>query len=106
MPTGTVSDCTTEGNAMATAGQRSGASKPKPSPRKAGRHREYEVTVWGKMVESLAAKHGMDRQRLADAAGIAYPSLWALLVGASKPKFETACKLADVLGVSVDKIRQ
>jgi len=91
---------------MATVSQGKQPAGQKTVRRKPGRNREYEVSAWGQMVEKLAAKRGMDRQRLADAAGIKYPSLWALLVGVSKPKFETACRLADVLRVPVDVIRQ
>jgi transcriptional regulator with XRE-family HTH domain len=48
----------------------------------------------------------MSRRELADRVGIKPPSLWALLVGKSKPKFATVCRLADVLGVPVQKLRQ
>jgi transcriptional regulator with XRE-family HTH domain len=71
-----------------------------------GRPRTRKVSRWGQAVESLAARKGMTRRELADRVGIKPPSLWALLVGKSKPKFETVCRLADVLGVSVQKLRQ
>lgn len=70
-----------------------------------GRPRRTEVCRWGKTVETLAARRGLTRRDLADKAGIRPPSLWALLVGKSKPKFETVCRLADVLGVPVTKLR-
>lgn len=71
-----------------------------------GRPREVPVTRWGSVVEALAAKRGWTRRDLAEKAGIKEPSLWALIVGKSKPKFETICKLADALGVPVTKLRQ
>ena len=70
-----------------------------------GRPREYDVCKWGQTVETLASKRGLTRSDLAKRVGIKPPSLWALLVGKSKPKFETVCKLADVLGVPVEKLR-
>jgi len=71
-----------------------------------GRPRTRKVSRWGQAVESLAARKGMSRRELADRVGIKPPSLWALLVGKSKPKFETVCRLADVLGVPVTRLRQ
>lgn len=82
---------------MATVGQ---------SRHPGGRPREYDLCPWGTIVENLAAKRGLTRRDLAERAGIKPPSLWALLVGRSKPKFETVCRIADVLGVPVSKLRQ
>lgn len=70
-----------------------------------GRPREVRVSPWGRTVEALAARKGLTRRELAERAGIKPPSLWALLVGKSKPKFETVCRLADALGVPVSKLR-
>lgn len=70
-----------------------------------GRPREVRVSAWGRTVESLAARKGLTRRELAERAGIQPPSLWALLVGKSKPKFETVCRIADALGVPVSKLR-
>jgi len=81
---------------MASASQRHPGGRPRAVP----------VTKWGMRVETLASKKGMTRRELAERAGITAPSLWALLVGKSKPKFATVCKLADVLGVPVTKLRQ
>lgn len=78
----------------------------KPTPRHpGGRPRQLKVCEWGETVESLAARRGLTRRDLAERAGLKPPSLWALLVGKSKPKFETVCRLADVLGVPVTKLR-
>lgn len=71
-----------------------------------GRPRKTKVCKWGQTVESIAARKGMSRKDLAERIGIKPPSLWALLVGKSKPKFETVCRLADALGVKVEKLRQ
>jgi len=70
-----------------------------------GRPRQVKLCPWGERVESLAAKKGWARRDLAERAGITTVSLWALLVGKSKPKFETICRLADALGVPVTKLR-
>lgn len=70
-----------------------------------GRPREHQVCKWGQTVEALAAKRGFSRRDLSEKAGITQPSLWALLVGKSKPKFDTVCRLADVLGVDVSELR-
>lgn len=70
-----------------------------------GRPRQLKVSAWGKRVESLAASKGWNRRDLAERAGITTVSLWALIVGKSKPKFETICKIADALGVPVTKLR-
>lgn len=71
-----------------------------------GRPRERDLCPWGITVESLMAKRRMTRSDLAKQAGLKPPSLWALLVGESKPKWETVCKIADALGVPVTKLRQ
>jgi transcriptional regulator with XRE-family HTH domain len=47
----------------------------------------------------------MTRKDLADKAGIKPPSLWALLVGNSEPKFQTVCAIADALSVPVTRLR-
>jgi DNA-binding XRE family transcriptional regulator len=70
-----------------------------------GRPRAVPLCPWGELVESLAARKRLGRPELAQRIGISEPSLWALLVGKSKPKFETACRLADVLGVPVTRLR-
>jgi transcriptional regulator with XRE-family HTH domain len=54
----------------------------------------------------LAAKKTLTRSALADRLGITYPSMWALIMGKSKPSMDTFCKLADILGVPLDKLRQ
>jgi transcriptional regulator with XRE-family HTH domain len=56
-------------------------------------------------VDALAKRRGLSRTELAERVGIRYVSLWALLMGSSRPRMETACKLADVLGVPLDKLR-
>lgn len=86
----------TEGRGMATVSTRHPGGRPRETP----------VSPWGQVVESLMAKRGWTRRDLAERAGIKEPSLWALIVGKSKPKFETVCKLADALGVPVNKLRQ
>jgi DNA-binding XRE family transcriptional regulator len=70
-----------------------------------GRPRAVPLCPWGELVERLAARKSLTRPQLAQAVGISEPSLWALLVGKSKPKFDTACRLADALGVPVSRLR-
>jgi transcriptional regulator with XRE-family HTH domain len=71
-----------------------------------GRPRRCTPSTWGRKVEMLAAKKSLTRSALADRLGITYPSMWALIMGKSKPSMETFCKLADILGVPLDKLRQ
>lgn len=71
-----------------------------------GRPRTIRLSAWGRKVETLASAKGLTRRDVAYKAGIKPPSLWALLVGKSKPKFETVCRIADVLGVPVTRLRQ
>ena len=70
-----------------------------------GRPKSVVVSEWGRKIEALADSLKLTRQDLAQRAGLSRPSLWALLVGRSKPKFETVCRLADALGVEVDTLR-
>jgi transcriptional regulator with XRE-family HTH domain len=78
-------------------------SPKKQRPR--GRPKTVQVSEWGRKVEKLADSLQLSRQDLAQRAGLSRPSLWALLVGRSRPKFETVCRLADALGVEVDTLR-
>jgi transcriptional regulator with XRE-family HTH domain len=70
-----------------------------------GRPRRKTPCAWGRRVDALAKRRGLSRTELAERVGIRYVSLWALLMGSSRPRMETACKLADVLGVPLDKLR-
>jgi transcriptional regulator with XRE-family HTH domain len=70
-----------------------------------GRPRKKTPCEWGRRVESLAKKRGLSRTELAERVGIRYESLWGLIMGLSRPTMATACKLADALGVSLDKLR-
>ena len=70
-----------------------------------GRPRRRTPCAWGRRVEALARAKGLSRTELAERIGINYVSLWGLLMGLSRPKLDTACKLADVLGVPLDKLR-
>ena len=91
---------------MATVGRQSHA-KPKRTPARhpGGRPRAVPVCEWGQRVEAIMRQRGMTRKDLADKAGIKPPSLWALLVGNSEPKFQTVCAIADALSVPVTKLR-
>jgi transcriptional regulator with XRE-family HTH domain len=69
-----------------------------------GRPRQRKPCPWGKRVEDMAAKRGMSRRDLAEKAEITYEGLWALLMGKAKPRLDTACRLADALGVPVQTL--
>jgi transcriptional regulator with XRE-family HTH domain len=70
-----------------------------------GRPRRKVPSEWGKRVEAMATRRGLTRSELASRVGISYVSMWLLIMGRTRPKMETACRLADVLGVSLDKLR-
>jgi transcriptional regulator with XRE-family HTH domain len=70
-----------------------------------GRPRQKTPCEWGLRVEALAKKRGLTRTELAERIGIRYESLWGLIMGLSRPKMETACKLADALSVPLDELR-
>jgi DNA-binding XRE family transcriptional regulator len=71
-----------------------------------GRPRRKVPSAWGIRIEAMASRSGLSRTQLADRIGISYVSMWQLLMGQTKPKMETACRLADALGVPLDKLRQ
>jgi transcriptional regulator with XRE-family HTH domain len=70
-----------------------------------GRPRRREPTPWGKRVDRLAAARGLSRRELAERVGISPVSLWQFLMGECGPSLETAGRMADVLGVPLDKLR-
>jgi transcriptional regulator with XRE-family HTH domain len=53
----------------------------------------------------MAERRGLSRTELAERVGITPVSLWQFLMGLARPRLETAGKLADALGVSLDKLR-
>jgi transcriptional regulator with XRE-family HTH domain len=71
---------------------------------RAGRPRSAEICEFGKRLEAMAAKRGMDRRQLASEAGVTYAGLWKLLVGRSSPSLSTAVKLSRALHVPVDRL--
>lgn len=80
-------------------------TKPARQPNAGGRPRSRQPSPWGRRVERMAADKNLSRRELADRLGITYPSLWALLMGKTRPSLSTAFRLADTLGVSLDKLR-
>lgn len=70
-----------------------------------GRPRRKTPCAWGRRVEAMARTRGLSRTELAERVGITYVSLWGFLMGNSRPSLQTACKLADVLRVPLDKLR-
>jgi transcriptional regulator with XRE-family HTH domain len=53
----------------------------------------------------LAERRGLTRSELAERVGITPVSLWQFLMGKARPRLETAGRLADALGVPLDKLR-
>ena len=70
-----------------------------------GRPRKRTPTPWGKRVDDLAAQRCLTRRELAERVGISPVSLWQFLMGKARPRLETAGRMADVLGVPLDKLR-
>lgn len=74
-------------------------------PNVGGRPRRRVPTPWGQRIDRLAEKKGLTRRELAERVGITPVSLWQFLMGQARPRLETAGRLADVLGVPLDKLR-
>jgi DNA-binding XRE family transcriptional regulator len=70
-----------------------------------GRPRTCVPTAWGKRVDRLAEQKGLTRRDLAERVGITPVSLWQFLMGKARPRLETAGRMADALGVPLDKLR-
>lgn len=71
---------------------------------KAGRPRKTELCQFGKKIESMAARRGMNRSKLASEAGVTYGTLWKILVGQVSPSLGTALRLSRALNVTVSKL--
>ena len=71
---------------------------------KAGRPRSVEICEFGRKLETMAAKRGMDRRQLATEAGVTYGTLWKILVGHTSPSLGTALRLSKALHVTVAKL--
>lgn len=80
---------------MATVGKRHAGGRP----------RRRTPCAWGRRLESLAKSKGLTRTDLAERIGVRYVSLWQFIMGETRPSLGTACKLADALGVPLDKLR-
>jgi DNA-binding XRE family transcriptional regulator len=81
------------------------AATKKHAPHPGGRPRKRTPTAWGKRVDKLAEARGLTRRELAERVGISPVSLWQFLMGQARPRLETAGRMADVLGVPLDKLR-
>jgi transcriptional regulator with XRE-family HTH domain len=81
------------------------AATKKPQRHPGGRPRRRTPTEWGQRVDALAERRGLTRRELAERVGISPVSLWQFLMGQARPRLETAGRLADVLGVTLDKLR-
>ena len=69
-----------------------------------GRPQTVEVCELGQRIQSRAAALGLDREGLREAAGISKQGLWSILSGRTKPKLETALRIARALNVSVETL--
>lgn len=81
------------------------ATRKKPARQPGGRPRKRTPTEWGQRVDKLAERRGLSRSELAERVGITPVSLWQFLMGKARPRLETAGRLADALGVPLDKLR-
>jgi transcriptional regulator with XRE-family HTH domain len=81
------------------------AATKKHEPHPGGRPRKRTPTAWGRRVDKLAEARGLTRRDLAERVGISPVSLWQFLMGQARPRLETAGRLADALGVPLDKLR-
>lgn len=70
-----------------------------------GRPQRRTPCAWGRRVEAMAKARGLTRTTLAKRIGVHYVSLWQFIMGDTRPSMDTACKLADALGVPLDKLR-
>ncbi len=62
--------------------------------------------AFGARLRALREAAGLTQQALAEAAGLAEKNVvWQLESGRRRPTFDTACKLADALGVGVGQFR-
>jgi transcriptional regulator with XRE-family HTH domain len=81
------------------------ATAKKRQPHPGGRPRKRVPTTWGKRVDKLAEARGLTRRELAERVGISPVSLWQFLMGEARPRLDTAGRIADALGVSLDQLR-
>jgi len=81
------------------------ATKKQAPRHPGGRPRKRTPTAWGQRIDKLAEQRGLSRRELAERVGITPVSLWQFLMGEARPRLETAGRLADALGVPLDKLR-
>ena len=62
-----------------------------------------------KVPVSIRGKRGPERgplRKVSDRAGLTYVQTYRVLVlGTCKPNWDTACRLADAMGISLDQLR-
>jgi len=71
---------------------------------KGGRPRSCHLSALGMRIETLSKVKGLNRQELAEQAGVSRHALWSVLVGNTRPRLDTAIKIADALGVPVNSL--
>lgn len=69
-----------------------------------GRPRSAKLCPIGQKIESMAKRRGLNREQLAEQAGLTYAGLWGVLTGRHRPKLDTAARIATALGVPVTRL--
>jgi DNA-binding XRE family transcriptional regulator len=65
---------------------------------------ENVISNFGINLRKALIDKGMKQRELADAVGLSYHTVSHLAKGRKHPSFETAIKIANVLGVTVDSL--
>jgi transcriptional regulator with XRE-family HTH domain len=69
-----------------------------------GRPRSAKLCQIGQKIEAMAKRRGLNREQLAERAGLTYAGLWGVLTGRHRPKLDTAARIATALGVPVTRL--
>lgn len=56
-------------------------------------------------LRKILRQRGITQRQLAEMSGVAQPSISLIVNGKRSPNWETACQIADALGVSLDDLR-
>jgi len=79
--------------------------QPQATPKNlGGRPRSVQLSPLGERIESLAKVKGLTRQELSQQSGVSANALWSVLAGKTRPRLDTAIKIADALGVPVNSL--
>jgi transcriptional regulator with XRE-family HTH domain len=79
--------------------------QPESAPKNVGgRPRSVQLSSLGERIENLAKIKGLTRQELSEQSGVSANALWSVLAGKTRPRLDTAIKIADALGVPVSSL--